>query len=187
MFVLTTPDEKLAKRCRDVFRSEGVRVKVVERNTSTIKSTLVKSNPFKQKCCQNPSCSLCGTGCRVNCKSREVVYKIMCTGDDERCKKAIYVGETSRSVAERFDEHSKMLTSNSEGTRAKSFLYDHVQTVHTGDLPSLDVRVLASCPGDPGMRQALEAVIIRKEDPPLNRKQEWTNEPRKRKRRAENQ
>ena len=36
-------------------------------------------------------------------------------------------------------------------------------------------------PGDASMRQALEAVIIRKEDPPLNRKQEWTNEPRKRK------
>ena len=95
-------------------------MKVVERNTSTVKSTLVKSNPFKEECCRNPSCSLCDTGCRVSCKSREVVYKIMCTGSDGRCKKAIYVGETSRSVAERFDEHKKMLMSNSEGTESKN-------------------------------------------------------------------
>ena len=33
--------------------------------------------------------------------------------------------------------------------------------------PPLNVKVLASCPGDASMRQALEAVIIRKEDPPL--------------------
>ena len=158
-------------------------MKVVERNKNTIKNTLVRSNPFKEECCQNPSCSLCDTGSRVNCKSREVVYKITCAGEDERCKKAIYIGETSRSVAERFEEHRKML--RSERTRTKSFLYDHMQLVHNGDPPSLNVKVVASCPGDASMRQALEAVIIRKEDPPLNRKQEWTNEPRKRK--SENQ
>ena len=61
----------------------------------------------KEEYCQNPSCSLCDTGCRINCKSRKEVYKISCVGEDELCKTAVYVGETSRSVTERFDEHSK--------------------------------------------------------------------------------
>ena len=52
---------------------------------------------------------------------------------------------------------------------------------------SLNIKVVVSCPGDASMRQALEAVIIRKEDPPLNRKQEWTNEPRKREIKTEKQ
>ena len=80
-----------------------------------------------------------------------------------------------------------MLRSKCEGTRTKSFLYDHMQSVHNGDPPSLNVKVVASCPGDASMRKALEAVLIRKEDPPLNRKQEWTNGPRKRKIKTEKQ
>ena len=93
----------------------------------------------------------------------------------------MYVGETSRSVAERFDEHKRMLNSNCDSTRGKSFMYEHITSVHNGNVPSLNVKVLASCPGDPGMRQAVEAVTIRKNDPILNRKQEWSNEPRQRK------
>ena len=51
----------------------------------------------------------------------------------------------------------------------------------------LNVKVLASGAGDASLRQALEAIVIRKEDPPLNKKQEWTSEPRKRKIKSENQ
>ena len=90
-------------------------------------------------------------------------------------------GETSRSLAERYDEHAKMMSSGCEETRKRSFLHDHIQSVHDGNVPALEVSIVGSCKGDPSMRQALEAVTIRKQDPVLNRKQEWTNEPRKRK------
>jgi hypothetical protein len=184
MFVDSTPNEELAKRCRDVFVSHGFNIKVVERNNSTIKRTLVKSNPFKENGCQKMSCNLCNTGSKVNCKTREVVYKITCAGENnegENCRGIEYVGETSRSMAERFGEHSKMLNSACEATRKKSFLHHHVQSVHNGNVPPLDVTIVGKCVGDPSMRQALEAVTIRREDPMLNRKQEWNNEPRKRK------
>ena len=184
MFVETTPNGELAKRCRDAFASQGLRVKVVERTTSTIKQKLVKSNPFKEKGCQKPSCSLCSTGSKVNCKSREVVYRISCADENDQgvpCEGITYVGETSRSLAERYDEHAKMMTSGCEETKKRSFLYDHVQSVHGGNVPALEVSIVGSCKGDPSLRQALEAVTIRKHDPVLNRKQEWTNEPRKRK------
>ena len=114
-------------------------------------------------------------------QSREVVYKISCGETGEECKGVDYIGETSRSVAVRFDEHFKMMNSECEATRKKSFIHEHVETVHNGTPPPLNVEILASCVGDPSMRQALEAVVIRKNDPVLNRKQEWTNEPRQRK------
>ena len=84
MFVPTTLNEELAKRCKSVFESQGLRVKVVERNTNIIKSKLVKSNPFKTKGCHSPSCNLCSTDNHFNCKAREVVYQISCAEDDEK-------------------------------------------------------------------------------------------------------
>ena len=47
IFVDTTPNRKLATLCEDVFKSQGIKVKVVERTSNTIKRSLVKSNPFK--------------------------------------------------------------------------------------------------------------------------------------------
>jgi hypothetical protein len=155
MFVDATPNEELAKRCRDAFKAQGLKVKVVERTASTVKRTLVKSNPFKKKGCQKPSCNLCKAGTQLNCKSREVVYKISCGEKGEECKGVDYIGETSRSIAERFDEHFKMMNSECEATRKKSFIHEHVETVHNGTPPPLNVEILASCVGDPSMRQAL--------------------------------
>ena len=181
-FVDSTPNEELAKRCRDVFMSYGFNIKVVERNNRTVKDTLVKSNPFKQNGCQK--CELCTTGSKVNCKTRDAVYRISCEGENNQgkhCENIEYVGETSRSLSERYAEHWKMLKSSCELTRKKSFLYHHVQSVHNGQVPHLNVTIVGKCVGDPSLRQALEAVTIRKNDPCLNRKQEWNNEPRKRK------
>ena len=62
MFVDTTPNRRLATLCEDVFKSQGIKVKVVERTTNTIKRSLVKSNPFKKKECQKDSCELCNSG-----------------------------------------------------------------------------------------------------------------------------
>ena len=52
---------------------------------------------------------------------------------------------------------------------------------HGGVTPPLKLEIVSRCPGDPGLRQATEAVSIRENKPCLNGKDEWTNEPRKRK------
>ena len=56
-----------------------------------------------------------------------------------------------------------------------------MQNEHGGEVPQLKLEILSRCPGDPGLRQATEAVSIRENKPPLNGKDEWTNEPRKKK------
>ena len=183
-FVDATPNEELAKRCRDAFSSSGFNIKVVEKNSRTVKRTLVKSNPFKTNNCQRASCELCSTDNKLNCKTRDVVYKISCAGVNNQgksCEEIDYIGETSRSLAERFTEHSKMINSSCPSTMKKSFLHQHVHSAHNGEIPPLSVEIVGRCAGDPSLRQALEAVLIRKTDPCLNRKQEWNNEPRKRK------
>ena len=92
-----------------------------------------------------------------------------------------YEGETSRSLSERFGGHMSVIHSKSEQVRQGSFLYKHMWESHNGGIPPLNIEILRKFPGDPALRQATEAVSIRRNKPPLNGKEEWTNEPRKRK------
>ena len=73
-----------------------------------------------------------------------------------------------------------ILQSKNELTRQSSFLYEHIWEVHNGEIPALKMEILGRYPGDPGLRQATEAVSIRRNKPCLNAKNEWTNEPRPR-------
>jgi len=183
LFVEATPDGELAESCRREFKHAGLKVKVIERSGLTIKKSLVKSNPFKKSECHTKSCRICKGGDNVICKTREVVYKATCQGKNVKgieCKNVFYEGETSRSVGERFEEHYRNIESTCEKVKKTSFLYDHIQKEHNGEVPPLKVEIVARCPGDPGLRQAIEAVRIREDKPTLNGREEWKNQPRKR-------
>ena len=64
--------------------------------------------------------------------------------------------------------------------RKKSFMYEHAESTHGGIIPPVNLEIIARFTGDAGVRQAAEAVYIREEKPPLNGKDEWTNQPRRR-------
>ena len=75
LFVDATPESELAEKCRKEFRKPELKVKLVDRPGRSVKRTLVKSNPFKKldaTAAQNNS----ALGGEVDCKSREVLYKI---------------------------------------------------------------------------------------------------------------
>ena len=183
-FVSATPGSTLAEKCKMEFRRAGLNIKVVERSGRSVKKTLVKSNPFKKRGCNRGSCVVCVLDGDIDCKAREVHYKVSCKGVDgggEQCSNIDYEGETSRSVGERFSGHMSVLTSKKELVRQRSFLYDHIMENHNGEIPPLSLEILRKFPADPALRQATEAVSIRTNKPVLNGKEEWTNEPRRRK------
>ena len=180
-FVDATPESILAERCKEEFRKAGLKVKVVERSGTSVKRSLVKSNPFKKVGCNRPGCEICALGQSIDCKARGVHYKIWCAGTNEEgqpCENENYEGETSRSTGERFGGHMSILKSKNEQTRQGSFLYKHMWESHNGTIPPLKFEILRKFPGDPALRQATEAVSIRRNKPTLNGKEEWTNEPR---------
>lgn len=101
------------------------------------------------------------------CKKRELVYCIECA----ECKGEFkYVGETSRSLGERFLEHFKNLDDSN------STFYDHKVNIHEGqDLKfKFNVNIINSHTGDPMRRQVAEGVCIDELKPLLNRKDEWS-------------
>ena len=182
-FVDATPESQLADLCRKEFERAGLKIKVVERTGRSVKRTLVKSNPFKKRGCGRDRCQVCALGGDVDCKARGIHYKIWCDGVDAKgdpCLDIDYEGETSRSTDCRFGGHMSTLRSKNEQIRQNSFLYDHMWEVHNGEIPPLKIEILGKYPGDPGLRQATEAVSIRRNKPKLNGKNEWTNEPRPR-------
>ena len=183
-FVDATPNRSLAEACSKEFKKAGLRVTVIEITGKTMKKMRVKSNPFKATSCGDAKCHVCALGVTFSCKDRDIVYRMFCQGIDQsghECVNIDYGGETSRSDGERFGEHMKLLQSECDSTRRKSVFYQHVREAHGNINPTIGLEIIAKCPGDATMRQAIEAVWIRENKPVLNGKDEWTNDPRKKK------
>ena len=139
----------------------------------------MKSNPYPRRpCSDREKCALCDIRSEVNCKKRDVVYRVSCTGDHDDKRSGTYVGETSRSLGERYNEHAAKYAADDE----TSVFSSHMREAHGGDKLPLQVEIISTHPGDAMLRQNTEAVYIREERPALNKKDEYgnSNVPRKR-------
>ena len=169
-FVDATPGSQLSKQFQNVFRKCNLNVRVIERSGRTIKQMLTKSNPFQKSTCE---CLVCSASGKSICGVRDSVYEISCS---VCCHK--YIGETSRSLKERYTEHMMLYKRKVQS----SVLFQHVQEKHPIDSERVvwKVKILKRCPGDPSLRQATEATYIRNTKPELNRKCEFgdSNRPR---------
>ena len=65
-----------------------------------------------------------------------------------------------------------------------SIFYQHIREKHNNEMQELDVKLLASAPGDAMLRQVTEAIYIKEKSPDLNKKEEFgnSNAPRVRRR-----
>ena len=169
-FVQSTPGSQLARQCQKVFRQCNLDICVIERPGKTIKQMMTKSNPFGGRECR---CEVCAQSSKPICRVRECVYEIACS----LCG-VCYIGETSRSIHERYREHMSLFN---RGIASSTF-FQHAAEKHQGDAEQVKwkVKVLQRCPGDPALRQATEATLIRTRDPELNRKAEFGDSNRRR-------
>ena len=102
------------------MKNSGLKIKVIEKTGTAIKSKFQKSNPFKKEKCEE-DCMVCQTNGKGNCEQVGVTYEIEC----QRCK-AVYVGETSRNAKKRGSEHMKELKEK----RDTSVLWRHCKEQH---------------------------------------------------------
>ena len=179
LFLEATPDEALANECQKILKDAKLPIRTIERAGNSMKDMLVKSNPFERREC---ICEICKRNQRkkVNCKTRNVVYEIECFGskNGEKCTDK-YIGETSRSLGERFEEH----VSDNYKRLEKSVMWKHFRDDHKGKDQSFNVKILSSTQNDAMLRQITEAMYIEGTNPKINSKEEWGNKnvPRKRK------
>ena len=169
LFVDCAPSSELAKQYRRTLKKHGLRIRVVEKSGRMLKSIMSRSDPFASKHCGHDKCAVCATSA-IGCKIRDAVYQISC----DMCGES-YIGETSRSVGERFSEHYKSYESNKDS----SVFVQHVEEMHGGTIQPLRLDLLARCPGDTMKRQVAEAVYINHERLSLNAKEEFGKGPSK--------
>ena len=116
MFVDATPGGELMKKFETVVPEVKLPIRIVERSGNSMKEMVVRSNPFKREICIC-RCEICQLNRKgeVNCRNRELVYELTCDGmkNGKECGKK-YIGETSRSLAERIGEHISDLKRNKE-------------------------------------------------------------------------
>ena len=95
MFVQATPKSELS-RIQAVVKRMGMKIKIVEKAGTTVKSLLQRSNPFGIMKCGRDQCKICQLDRGEDCRIRGCVYEYIYVECDRR-----YRGQTGRSISER--------------------------------------------------------------------------------------
>ena len=172
LFIEQTPHGELARLVKDLLhRLEpmlGFKLRVVERTGSTMKSLL--SQPQGRRC-DREHCITCNQTCEdtPDCTRTGVVYENVCLkcnpgagrkGELKRVMEgapSLYVGETSRSIEERAQEHWGAARRREE----KSHMNKHQIMEHNGEQPEFIFKLISSHKTALS-RQIKEAVRIRR-------------------------
>ena len=89
-----------------------------------------------------------------------------------KIKGGLYIGETARSVGERFKEHIENYESEVKSKYERSALYKHSIECHNGRKIKYELKIFTKCSKDPMKRQISESEYISHLKPELNSKDE---------------
>ena len=175
LMVPWTPDSALAKGLRKVLEStegpKGTKVKIVEKPGLKVTAMVQSTKNFKRLSCGRLKCPLKDSehGCRDTCFMESVIYMGQCN----LCvnTKSIYIGETSRTIYTRANQHlNDFVRSKNRGDvdpradEMSSWIMDHVREKHSNEHDSNNRDIISfsvlSNHRDPFTRQTVEAVRI---------------------------
>ena len=130
LFVQRTEGGKLLREMRKkeekINKVTEDNIRLVERAGTPLERILVNKNPWAKDRCDGINCGICGESGRSVCLKTGVVYKHTCLLCKADGKVAIYIGQTSKSLAERAKEHEKALGNKSP----KSHAWNHISECH---------------------------------------------------------
>ena len=162
-----TPESELKDPHVREIKDVGFKIKVVEQSGITVKRTLQRSDPFKEKNCRNINCLVCSTGGKGSCRSTGATYELVCQVCHHK-----YIGETSRSAYTRGKEHLHAL----EQWEESSVMWRHSCDKHGGDVLGFTMNVTGMFQNDAMLRQITESVRINQvnEGQLINTNGEWS-------------
>ena len=154
--------DRVAARVKRVAKGSGLPVEIAWTNNNTLKKRLVRSRLNPLPCPSgNRRCHSCHAGLNGKCGTKNVVYELTCHHCGEK-----YIGETSRPVRLRFNEHRR----NGRNMETDTPLGEHVMHEHPELRPEdIDVtaRILRVC-RDEADRKIAESICIRDARPKIN-------------------
>ena len=178
IFIPCTPRGELVKelqKIEDIFaKRHGLkRVKFVERGGDTLTEQLTKKNPWGGVDCERKKCWLCHGGEEKQlgkCIEEGVLYRISCLGCLQRGIETSYIGETSRDLYSRIQEHMMGL----ENMKKENAFWEHCMIYHNAAMQTFKIEMIGKA-FSAFVRQIKEAVMIinNPANLSLNRKNEW--------------
>ena len=134
---------KVEKVLREVPGPSGQSIKVLERPGPSIRTSVMKNDPFPKLNCIRHNCPLTNSStdgsCKMKCYLEGANYTITCKEcfdcyEEGKCNilPKTYIGETHRSVYTRINGHLQDLKSSMKTNGKKSWMADHLRETHNG-------------------------------------------------------
>ena len=161
--VLPFINDSFAIDVNHVVKRSGLPISLIFRPPLTLRRILTSSRPYESRC-ERANCQICGE--HKVCQEKYVVYKVVCLSCHE-----FYIGETSRPLHKRMEEHLRSL--RSPQNYADNPFSRHRTLRHAQESPpQLRVSILHRNVVDPVERRIREALEIKQHNPPINIKEE---------------
>ena len=158
-------DEALLRRVQAAVKTTELPLRVAWKSGKTLSSILTRSALEPPPCpAGNRTCHTCEAGLQGRCHTKNAVYKITCNHCPENT--TTYVGETRRSVRERYMEHLREFKNKA----TKTPFGDHRKRSHDNETvtpTSLTIEILQVCK-DVAELKITESIHIRNHRPSLN-------------------
>ena len=159
IFVDATPNSELKKLFDKEINQRRMKIKVVERSGTKMKSILQKNSVLNDKQCPE-DCFVCATAGKGNCMGSGATYTIRCSGDHDGGKVYQYDGRTMMNTYSRGKQHWDKFKSKDED----SFMWKHCMEVHDGEEQAFTMHVSGRYKDSATMLQIGEAVRIHKQN-----------------------
>ena len=99
-------DETTVNRVNGILRRSGTTLKVAWTSRPTLGIRLINSALSKPPCpAGHKHCHTYENGLKGKCSQKNVVYKITCEFCETEGRKEFYIGESTRPIRHRFNEH----------------------------------------------------------------------------------
>ena len=132
LFVKRTPNGSLATELKqaefNLSKTFIKKVKIVERNGTQLQALLTRADPWGEDSCVREDCMVCTHNMdkTPNCRTKNLTYRSTCRLCKAAGAKCSYLGETSRSLRERWGEHVK----DSQDSLEESHIAQHLMNQH---------------------------------------------------------
>ena len=162
-------DETIVRRVNGILRGSKAPIKPVWINDNSLQKRLISSALTNPPCPSgNKQCHTCSNGLQNKCNTKNVVYKITCTLCERNNRQETYIGECTRPVRYRYNEH----LSNARLRKLDTPLGEHIlhshSTLSNGEINSSFRIQILDRGKDCADVKIRESIHIRDERPSLN-------------------
>ena len=162
-------DETIAQRVNGILRGAKIPIKPVWVNNNSLGKKLISSALVKPPCPSGAKkCHTCSNGLQGRCNTKNIVYKVTCLGCQTEQRNESYIGESTRPVRYRFNEHLSDARLRKLDTPLGEHTLQHHANLSNSDIKSLFHIEILDHGRDCAEVKIKESIHIRNQKPSLN-------------------